>query len=357
MKLMKSLLIIFSLNSFADVACEQGRSAFKNTIYPELLNRCTDCHGDNGSAPKHSASNLDQAYEIALGSAHYPDFMNSRFLKKVKSSHWSDYGNYPEDLMTEAEANQFLSDWYNQGQKECEGQFKVETESISLPSDIPHLSTGKFKTLSFKVKPLNSLPDTEVKVEIDVQVFSEAKDDIKKSYRLIKPRIKSNHSIWVKDLKFIYGDIYYQSENGFFDLDQKVSGRKLSDSFPLLSLNSQILIVRENKKNTLKLGFSHLELIADPICPPENETYQDLLKWLDKTKCLSCHSNSTEDGFKKMPLSGDFCREILDRSNRAQLPSSIFIDVPSKGKFGHPQLEFWEGKRLRESYLKWLTSF
>jgi hypothetical protein len=124
-----------------------------------------------------------------------------------------------------------------------------------------------------------------------------------------------------------------------------------------LSLNSQILIVRENKKNTLKLGFSHLELIADPICSSENETYQDLLKWLDKTKCLSCHSSSTDLGYKKMPLSGDFCREILDRSNHARPSSSVFIDVPSKGKFGHPQLEFWEAKRLRDAYFKWLTSF
>ena len=48
------------------IASETSVNAFKNTVHPLLVQHCSSCHGDNGSAIRHSVSDAQEAHDVIV---------------------------------------------------------------------------------------------------------------------------------------------------------------------------------------------------------------------------------------------------------------------------------------------------
>ena len=67
------------------VAGANSKKAFKNTVYPILVKNCNTCHGNGGSAIRHSVSDYEEAHDVVVdgGKVNFDSPASSRLVDKL----------------------------------------------------------------------------------------------------------------------------------------------------------------------------------------------------------------------------------------------------------------------------------
>lgn len=76
------------------IASETSTKAFKNTVYPILRQNCASCHGDNGSAIRHSVTDYIEAHDVLVdgGKVNFASPASSRIVDKLLSQNHNCWG-------------------------------------------------------------------------------------------------------------------------------------------------------------------------------------------------------------------------------------------------------------------------
>lgn len=89
------------------VSGANSAEAFRNTVHPLLVKRCSTCHGDGGTNIRHSASSYKEAHDVVVdgGKVDFSSPVNSRLVAKLASQRhncWDDDCNGSAVEMTKA---------------------------------------------------------------------------------------------------------------------------------------------------------------------------------------------------------------------------------------------------------------
>lgn len=180
-------LILLSIPAYSWSSCRVGLEAFRRTLYPQLRASCVNCHGDNGRATPHSQSDAASAYALAKTLVNFNDLPRSRFVRKVRTAHWTEYDE-AETGMPETQMLRSLQDWWDAGERDCPPAFSFSTSLMSVSNVLPDVAQG-FKTLSWDLAGAGG-SYLGCKFLLDVQRFTAASDDIPPSLRVKLPRLQ-----------------------------------------------------------------------------------------------------------------------------------------------------------------------
>jgi hypothetical protein len=249
-------ILLVSATSFA-VTCEDGLEAFKKTLHPKLVISCSKCHGDNGTAAKHSVSDSRLAYGIARTFVDFSQIQKSKFYKKVRSAHWLEHDDSATG-MTITEMDQYLNDWWKTGESSCPSPFAFQTTAVEIPKNLPHRTSNQFQKISWNLgETSSSLKGCTASVE--AQLFVDQSGSIPKSYRLKNPSIACDSGVMkISGLRFLIDGSTQSFENVYDDVNEEI---KHNGQSVVLSSEFLIIISRLEAKEVLSIGFNQLEIV------------------------------------------------------------------------------------------------
>lgn len=352
------LLVLTSLSlpaaTAANVVCESGFESFKKNVHPTLQKKCLDCHDSGADGPPHSQNDALAAFEVALESVEFPDFKNSLFIQRIKEKHWLLYDS-SQTGMEVSEATSLLKKWYEEGQKQCRSHYKNVSQEITLPTSLPSLVDNRFSKIEIPLKEIAQEWKNSF-FEFDVQLFSEASANKPASYRIMRPRIRSDIPLEVKGVFFVVNGFVNRLENTFLAVHQKVN-----PSTPSATLSEKSLIMLKKFASTkIAVGFESIHRIPSAVsCREEDAFKQGLFQEMKSLKCLDCHGDSRKSAYARFPLSSaaDACTQTLLRSSlqSSRGSRSLFLAF-ARGSQGHPALDFYDYGELKSAFLKWLKA-
>lgn len=82
------------LNFTVRVAGKTSKKAFKATVHPLLVKRCSGCHGDSGTAIRHSVSDYEEAHDVVVdgGKVNFSTPKASRLVDKLINQNHNCWG-------------------------------------------------------------------------------------------------------------------------------------------------------------------------------------------------------------------------------------------------------------------------
>lgn len=318
------LLLTFTSSLFASTGCENGLKAFAQTLHPELVKSCSDCHGNESDAPSHSQDDSSEAYKIARAYADFNQLSKSTFLKQVKTKHWLEHDATAVGMSTE-KMTALLTAWYEQGEKDCQAeQYAYVTSFVKIGPE----TDSAFKRLRWKM-------DAGTVAEVEIQKYKQEQDG-SVSYRLRKPRIATQENLIIEGLYLVVNGETNPLENAFSRIKALVNGKSFEEKdilpFPVLSVDNLITIPRASSSTELALAFSRFEKAQTQTCKQFN-IFRDSLYPEVKASCLKCHSGTTEAA-QRLNMNVDMevlCQEFTQRSG-------VLSDIALKGKLEHPTI-------------------
>lgn len=343
MKLFVILLMTLSSLVNASAVCSSGLKAFSNTIHPELVKSCSQCHGLDSEAPSHSQEDPKAAYEIARELADFEQLPKSQFIKKVKSKHWLKYE--PNAVgMSEEKMTELLQAWYDEGENECPTQeFAYVTNFVKVPT----MNDNTSKKLSWKMK-------NDIFAEVEIKKYA-TESDGSVSFQIKKPRIGTKNNLKVAGLYLVINGEVNQLENAFLKIDQIIQGRDFDQNetiipFSVISTETIITVPRPDSSPTLGLAFNSLEESAlTQECLNTNTFDQNLYPEI-KTSCLSCHGDSSSDAYKRFNLN----QSVSEVCKQFSANPDIVFEVGVKGKLSHPVISnVGNANRFKRAFTLW----
>lgn len=249
------LLMIQTVYAFAN--CNEGIESFKKTLHPILVQRCSNCHGDDGFVVKHSQMDAKKAYALAKKYVNFENVYASVFMTKVKSAHWINIDpNEPGMSAEEMEAG--LKTWWESGEKLCPPALSTVSKSVHIPVNLPPRSSGDYTTLTWDLAKSSGLLKG-CEFAVDIQRFSEGSGDVPGAFRLGKPRVKclAGKRMSIQRVRFMLNGITNSYENIYENVEVSIIH---DGTEKILSDELMIMIDQLTDTKELTVGFGEIKL-------------------------------------------------------------------------------------------------
>ena len=237
---MKMILLLSSLffcfHSLAN--CSEGLQAFTTTIHPLLMQRCANCHGDDGMVVEHSQSDPSKAYILSKKFVNFENLYSSTFIRKVRTSHWVNID--PDEIgMSVEEMEAGLKKWWELGESLCPPSLTFISSPIQIPVDLPTRDSGMFSSIQWDLSMRNSdLKDCEFMVQI--QSFTNESGSVPGSYRLKNPSIMCRSGrMKLERVRFMLNG----TTNSFENIFEDVIADFIHDGTPKTLSGEQMIII------------------------------------------------------------------------------------------------------------------
>lgn len=245
--------VILSTSVFAN--CVEGLESFKKNMHPLLVQRCANCHGDDGVVIGHSQSDASKAYNISKKFANFSNLYASTFVRKVKGEHWLDM-DPDEEGMSVAEMEGALKAWWEGGEKVCPPALTVVSKPLQIPVNLPERISGQYVSVSWDLTTSGrGLAGCTFKVEI--QRFTSESGAVPGAFRLRRPSVScAAGTMKIQRVRFMLNDVANSFENIFEDVSTTVVH---DGTDKILSDELMIVIDQMGEKKDLTVGFSVME--------------------------------------------------------------------------------------------------
>jgi hypothetical protein len=342
----KSLsLLAFLLLPVVAFACDQGFTAFQNTVYQKVRRDCALCHdGTRKGAPPFATADAEASYNQILTYMNFANLDESLLVVRAGNGHC---GVVNCQAPSGAEMLDLVSQWYDGGEKTCQRNGVYFSTEIMIPADLPSKDQG-FATLSFDLGSVK--PELAgLSLQLEAQNYLDKSGTLTRgAYRFRSPRIVGGaQSIYVKDLKVLLNGKYDVIYDNYTVVDRVVPFFAIKDqvksSTPVLS--SANVVILKDSLPTQKLGISFVEvdLRSNQASCPNSSVFQAQVQPAFKTlNCASCHkSDGASVGEKVLDMTApedQTCATAAALVDPVYFMTSPLIQVPSQGFMNHPQL-------------------
>ncbi len=357
--MMKFLLIpLLVLNAALADDCEMGLQAYKETVFPKIRKDCAECHGGaKENAPPFAVSDSLDSYNQVLNYMNFSDIGNSLFAVRAGNGHCkkSNCNDESGDQVYE-----LAQSWWEKGEKSCGRSGKLFANPVLIPANLP---SDQFVTMSFDLSTINSA-FAGIYFQIDIQNAYPQVGQGKAAYRVRSPRfINGQGSISVKNLKVMLNGRFDPIYNAYVELDQPfqfipVALGNVQSATPVLSSSTMTLLKDELANPKLYVSFVDLKMTAAMSCENSQVFTQKISPMLTSLNCNSCHNaQATKVGAKVLNLNmapAQLCVATRNLVEPKALMNSALISVPTRGAFGHPQLNTNLHKNYVSAIKEWM---
>jgi hypothetical protein len=325
-------------------------------VHPILRAKCVECHGDNGQAPRHSSSNVEEAYEIARRSVKIDNIEQSYFIKKVKSAHWLNYNPNSSGIEV-AQAVAMLTNWVNEGESSCPS---MRFSYVSKPVLVNPTALEQYQTIRFDLsQTAASLKDTffEINYKKNAKI-----DSSLSSFTFEKPRLTSLQHFNLQGFYILINGKFSSLENIFSNLNTTINAKEFDVSVSVLpgmtlSNRASVVLDEQNLPTTaIAIGFTGMKAAASGVACHNAGDFDSLLKPLIVEKCLSCHQ--AEGQAQRVVFTEDnLCEEFSQRINHKIWGRSLILDYTIRDNMAHPKIfSELERKNFSKNLQLWITN-
>lgn len=337
-------------NAEQDDICATGLSAFENSVFPLIRDRCVNCHERNDRpGPKFAVANSTSSYAAVLRYQNFDAIADSFFVTKGGNMHCQ--SSYGQNCHTEKpEMIAAIESWWTGGENACPRKGRVFSESLRLPT-LPDRSSG-FQKLRLALASQANPGMRDVFFEMEAQLFQPSSDAFKGAYRFRKPRLLTPwNSVYLKDIKILVNGSFDPQENAFRSVEQTIAPKQIpsdpavASGFPDLSSSHLLTQQHTPGADEIMVSFEALSVATTPpACRALNLFSQNVLPFLNSNNCYNCHGggspslsgNQDARSVLDMALSDEsLCASLRQRLSGANLFNSPLITYPFEGTFGH----------------------
>lgn len=334
--------------------CEDGFASFSKNVFPHIRNQCIDCHDGSGPGPAFAVESVQESYFRVRNYLNPQDLESSTFLVRASNGHCG-IENCNEE--TGQITKQLVSQWWNDGENDCQLFGKRFITEQTIPIDLPE-NPGEFKTLTWDLSTLD-VGFIGLSFSIDIQRFASSSSDAPGAYLLIRPRIKGDlktgnlPSLSIQTIRPLINWTFDTTANGFEEVNKSVSkqmGDGLIDEnlYPVLSTRSVILLEQTPGKDSLAFAFETFDRAPSTSCKSvtvfSDKVWNPIVA--STTTCFDCHgggpTNAKGKADARQALSlvqldeQAICNAFLERIDFSKPHLSPVVDFINRGKWGHP---------------------
>ncbi len=335
-----------SLKRFVD-PCEGGKAAFEKTVYAKIKTDCAECHAPGGRGPTFVLADTAAAY---MRVKNYVDFVDlSRSVLGIRAGN----NHCLKENCNEAsgkEMKTLLQAWWDGGESSCKTVGKYFTAAITAPSDLPVYLPEKVDAWKRIEWDLSAIRDdlAGTKFSVEAQVYSPGTDAAPAAYRFRKPRMHQGFDpIRIAGVRILVNGKFDRLANAYESIDtvtapQEVAGGGILE-FPVLTSQPLLLLQEKKAGDMFSVAFDELTIVDRPKCKEAGMFKEKVLPILAKADCASCHTTAgtatlpaARASFAMELTDDQLCSAFIQRTNHTSPLRSVVIEMPARGKLGHP---------------------
>jgi hypothetical protein len=358
--MMMLLNLIFSASLGHAASCDAGLKAYSETVFPKVRNTCVKCHdGSRADAPPFAVDDPEKSYETVLNYMNFGKIEDSLFTYRAGNGHCA---NENCDVEVGVDMLERAKTWWDQGENSCLRNGKFFSAETKIPKALPP-EAGGFKTIFFDLSPISEeLKDT--KLALDIQEYIKPREKVRGAYRIKSPRfIGGTGSIYLKNLKILLNGKYDSIYNIYTVVDKTTSFVPVEigmfrSATPVIS-SSPLIILKDGLENPkLQVSFMEIQKGAEMACNKDAIFVNDVLPALNALNCVECHNSSLDlfgsQVFDLTHPTEQICLSATGLIEKSFPSASALISYPTKGLFGHPQLDAKQRTQFAKLIKDWV---
>jgi hypothetical protein len=357
LQLRRAMLWTLIAASVPVFACDDGFTAFQDTVYKKVRRDCALCHdGSVKKAPPFATDDPNSSYNMLLNYMNFSSIDKSLLVIRAGNGHCNK-PNCNKD--SGKEMSQVADKWWTTGEKVCERNGKYFTASVPLPMNMPTKGKG-FAKMSFNLGTIKNTLNG-MAFEIDVQDYIPESAVTYGAYMFRAPRlVGGKKSIVIKDLKVMLNGRYDIIYNAYTAVNRSIPFFNVGTmATPILSAEAMMVLKDGLPNPELMISFVAIDPTQDTASCLNSASFKQNMKPAIMTNCAGCHTNTAATMSERMLdlTAGDdkLCQMASAFIEPSQPMVTPLLDIPAKGLYGHPMLTDQKRMEFVQAYRTWLS--